>query len=234
MGQMANDPLSGARDGVGLIGLDAPGSSEDLWSCTGSRNIPAHRMLMQGDVITTEAGPICIISHACSIRRGTELHDTQIVAPIREHPIPQQHLKQQWNGNYDWIPLSGAPISDIDDPAAYVRELRSDPTTSLLQGDRIAVMSDTGIHLLQQRIAHHLCRTIIDLKDLAEHSAPVLAEVELHEEWVEALGPHSEDEFHRLLDADGRKLRNALNEARTRPETMRNIRREIQVRKAPK
>ena len=187
---------------------------------------------MQGDVILSDSGPVCVISHACSIRRGRQLHETQIVAPIRTHPIPQRRLEQQWNGNYDWVPLSGAPIPDLEDPAAYIRELRSDPTSSLLNGDRVAAMTDTGIHLLQQRMAHHLCRAIIDLAVLAEHSAPVLAEVELHEDWVDALGSDSEGAFHELLDADSRKLREELKEPRTRPQTMKRVRQEIRDLKA--
>lgn len=95
-------------------------------------------------------------------------------------------------------------------------------------------MADTGIHLLQQRMAHHLCRAIIDLAILAEHSAPVLAEVDLHEEWVDALGPGSEDAFHELLDADSRRLREGLKEPRTRPQTMRRVRQEIRDRKGPR
>ncbi len=76
----------------------------------------------------------------------------------------------------------------------------------------------------------HLCRVIIDLSELAEHSAPVLAEAELHEQWVLELGEHHGAEFHRLLDADDRKLRRWLNETRTRPQAMRAVRQEIRKR----
>ena len=92
-------------------------------------------------------------------------------------------------------------------------------------------MADAGIHLLQQRTAHHLSRVIIGLRELAEHSAPVLAEVELHEEWVQSLGTSAESELHRLLEGDDRKLRKWLNEPRTRPQAMRAVRQEIRRRK---
>jgi hypothetical protein len=72
----------------------------------------------------------------------------------------------------------------------------------------------------------------IGLRELAEHSAPVLAEVELHEEWVQSLGKDAEREFHQLLEDDGRKLREWLNEPRTRPQAMRAVRQEIRRRRS--
>lgn len=180
---------------------------------------------MQGDVILTGVGPVCVCSHACSMRRGAQLHDTQIVAPIRDHSAPR------WHGSFDWMPLPGAPVPDIPNPAACIRELSSARTAELQAGERVAVMTDAGIHLLQQRIAHHVSRVIISLRELAEHSAPVLAEVELHEEWVEGLGRLAEREFHQLLEDDDRKLREWLNEPRTRPQAMRAVRQEIRRRR---
>ena len=111
-------------------------------------------MLMQGDVIVVDSGPVCIVSHACSMRRGTSFHITQIVAPIQNH---------------------------------FVHEL-------------------------------------------AEYSAPVLAEAELHEQWVSDLGATAEPDFHQLLDADSRRLRRRLNEAHTRPQVRMAVRREIRRR----
>ena len=88
-------------------------------------------------------------------------------------------------------------------------------------------MADTGIHLLQQRMACHLTRVIIDVAEFAEQSAPVLAEAELHEQWLSDLSEEYEPRFHQLLEADNRKLRHWLNEARTRPQAMRAVREEI-------
>ena len=59
----------------------------------------------------------------------------------------------------------------------------------------------------------------------------MLAEVELHEEWVESLGKGAEQELHQLLEDDDRKLRKWLNEPHTRPQAMRAIRQEIRLRK---
>ncbi len=138
---------------------------------------------------------------------------------------------QDWNGNFDWMPLSGAQVPNIQNPAACIRELCSESTASLQAGERIAVMADTGVHLLQQRMAFHLSRVVINVAELAEHSAPVLAEAELHEQWVSDLGATAEPDFHQLLDADSRRLRRRLNEAHTRPQVRMAVRREIRRRK---
>ena len=201
--------------------LATPDDPEDLWLAADVVDVPQHRMLMQGDLIVVESGPVCIVSHACSMRRGSLLHDTQIVAPIRDHHV------SDWKGSYDWMPLTGAQVPGLENPAACLRELRSESTTSLRGGKRIAVMADTGVHLLQQRMACHLIRVIIDVAELAEQSAPVLAEAELHEQWVSDLGEECEPQFHQLLEADNRRLRRWLSEAHTRSQAMRAVREEI-------
>lgn len=206
--------------------LAAPDDPEDLWLAADVVDVPQHRMLMQGDLIVVESGLVCIVSHACSMRRGTQLHDTQVVAPIRDHHV------NDWKGNYDWMPLPGAQLPGLDNPAACLRELRSEFTANLQEGKRIAVMADTGVHLLQQRMAFHLSRVVIDLRELAEHSAPVLAEAELHEQWVSELGEDHDALFHQLLEADNRKLRRWLSETHTRPQAMRAVREEIARKRA--
>ena len=176
-------------------------------------------------MIAVESGLVCIVSHACSMRRGTQLHSTQVVAPIRDHHV------SDWKGNYDWMPLPGTQLPGLENPAGCLRELRSEFTADLQAGKRMAVMADTGVQLLQQRMAFHLSRVVIDLRELAEHSAPVLAEAELHEQWVSELGEDHDTLFHQLLDADNRKLRRWLGESRTRPQAMRAVREEILRRK---
>lgn len=155
-----------------------------------------------------------------------DLHDTQIVAPVRDHHVGT------WRGNYDWMPLPGARVPGLQNPAACLRELRSEPTKGLQAGNRIVVMADMGVHLLQQRMAFHLSRVVIDLRELAEHSAPVLAEAELHEQWAGDLGCEFEPAFHEFLDADDSKLRRWLSEARTRPQALRAVREEIARKRA--
>ena len=186
--------------------------------------MPAHRLLMQGDVLLTEIGPLLVVTHACSMRRGAGLHATQMAAPIEAHHVPT------WDGSYDWMPLPGAPVPGVRNPAGLLRALRSVDTDELLQGERIAVMSDQGIQLLQQRLAHHLTRVAIPTAELAEHCAPILAEAELHEDWVGVFGVDCEQEFHDFLDADDRKLRSWLSDPAKRAQAMSTVRREVRRR----
>lgn len=204
--------------------LESPNDPEDLWLAVGDE-VPAHRMLMQGDVVLTEVGPLLVVTHACSMRRGAELHDTQMAAPVESHAVPR------WDGSYDWMPLPGAPVPAIDKAAGQLRVLRSVDTSLLVASDRIAVMSNLGIQLLQQRLAHHLTRVAIDTAELAEHCAPILAEAELHEDWLGALGSDTEEQFHEFLDSDDRKLRSWLADPAMRSQAMTTVRREIRQRR---
>lgn len=131
------------------------------------------------------------------------------------------------------MPMPEAPIPGVSNPAACIRQISSPSTKSLLNENRVAAMTDTGIQLLQQRMVYHLSRVIIDLVELAEQSAPILAEVDLHEEWVTDLGEAVEPEFHQFLDADDRKLREWLIEVHTRPQAIKAVRQEIRRRRSP-
>ena len=55
----------------------------------------------------------------------------------------QDHYVHDWKGNYDWMPLPGAQVPGLENPAACLRELRSEATTSLQAGKRIAVIAGT-------------------------------------------------------------------------------------------
>jgi hypothetical protein len=204
--------------------LESPDDPDDLWLALGEE-VPAHRMLMQGDIVRTDVGPLLVVTHACSMRRGAELNDTQMAAPVESHAVPK------WDGSYDWMPLPGAPVPEVDTPAGLLRVLRSVDTTLLVSGERIAVMSNLGVQLLQQRLAHHLTRVAIDTAELAEHCAPILAEAELHEDWLSALGRNAEAHFHEFLDSDDRKLRSWLADPAMRSQAMTTVRRELRQRR---
>lgn len=203
--------------------LASPDDPEDIWQAVGAE-VPAHRILMQGDVIVTGIGPLLVVTHACSMRRGVDLYDTQMAAPVDDHQVAK------WDGSYDWMPLPGAPVPDVGHAAGLLRVLQSVDTEVLVGGHRVAVMSNQGIQLLQQRLAHHLTRVAIPTAELAEHCAPVLAEAELHEDWVGALGGDAEEQFHNFLDGDNRKLRSWLADPANRAQAMTTVRREIRQR----
>ncbi len=205
--------------------LDEPEDPSDVWYACPPDEVPTHRMLMQGDVVLLDSGPVCVVSHACSMRRGVQLHPTQIVAPVHERP------NTLWRGDYDWMPLPELAMAEFRAVSANLRELSSVETADLEAGHRVAAMSEVGIQLLQQRMAHHLTRVVIELTTLEEHSAPVLMEVNLHEEWIEALGENSEQDFGAFLDADDRRLRKLMLESQSRFRAQSLIRQEIRHRR---
>ena len=129
------------------------------------------------------------------------------------------------------MPLPELALAEFGAVAANLRELTSVATAELDTSHRVASMSEIGIHLLQQRMAHHLTRVVIESATLAEHSAPVLMEANLHEEWVEALGEDREPDFHAFLDADDRQLRKLMSEPRSRFHAQSVIRQEIKQRR---
>ncbi|WP_420445874.1 hypothetical protein [Candidatus Poriferisodalis sp.] len=129
------------------------------------------------------------------------------------------------------MPLPELAMAEFRAVSANLRELSSVETADLEAGHRVAAMSEVGIQLLQQRMAHHLTRVVIELTTLEEHSAPVLMEVNLHEEWIEALGENSEQDFGAFLDADDRRLRKLMLESQSRFRAQSLIRQEIRHRR---
>ena len=67
--------------------------------------------------------------------------------------------------------------------------------------------------------------------DVVVTSAPILAEAELHEDWVSACGKDDEEAFHRFLDSGARRLRNWLVQDHKQPQAMREARQDIRCRK---
>ena len=214
-----NASSSDGVDGGVSRELDEPDQPSDIWYVCPPDEVPSHRLLMQGDVLVLESGPVCVVTHACSMRQGVQLHPTQIVAPVRARE------NALWRGGYDWMPLPELAVGEYGPTSVNLRELSSVSTDELKSAKRIAAMSEIGIQLLQQRMAHHLTRVVIELEVIAELSAPILMEANLHEEWVESLGEEAEAEFHALLDADDRRLRIWMQAPRTRYQAQSEIRR---------
>lgn len=222
--------------------LSAPLAVDQLWLI--KDKVPPARPLMQGDIfeeISSELnGTVMIVSHPCSMRTGSKLRPRQTVVKIASIKSPADD--SAWReGYYDYMPLSGLNHSSLGKgyPVADFRLISSVKTESLVTEKRIAVLSYEGILLLQQRLAHHLTRAIIDLPTLAKVSEAVFIEVELQEEWVESailgMSPSvlgeavkdAETRFQGLLDEQDRRLRGMLGDYLTRPAAIREIRRLI-------
>ena len=222
--------------------LSLPLTAEYLWLTQGE--ISSARPLMQGDVFNRQSanqrGILMVVSHPCSMRAGLRLRPRQTIVNIEQIKPPSS--VDCWRaGYYDYMPLPGLLHDSIGKgyPAANFRLISSAMTENLVPDKRIAILSFEGILILQQRLAHHLTRAIIDLPTLARVSEAVFVEVELQEEWVasatkglpssnlEEATKMAEAAFQDLLDQQDRRLRVMLGELPTRPAAMREIRRSI-------
>ncbi len=213
--------------------LETPPEDEgDLFLYRGDE-VSAARPHMQGDVFEGVPGApevVMLITHPCSMRAGVELRKELAVVEVVNH----QHLpREKWSdGYFDLSPLPGLPIGHAH-PVADFRRIRTVPSARLTLDRRVASLSELGVQLLQQRFVHHLTRVAIDLPTLYEHCAPILAEAELQEEWVEAAigvgipGTDAAASFQQFLGRGEGSLREALENANTRGQVRRGVRQEI-------
>lgn len=182
--------------------LEAPSTPDALYLARGE-DVSVYRPLLQGDVLMDIAIPgvddigdnlAMIATHACGMRRG---------GPLREHlhvlrVAPYQNVPlQDWEtGHYRVMPLPG--LSNAAPSFAADFDLQGRVKTADLDiRRRIACLSRPGILLLQQRLAHHYTRVVVDTPTLYRESAHVLEEADLLDEWCEAklAGNVQEDEF---------------------------------------
>jgi hypothetical protein len=169
--------------------LEAPDSPDVLYRYRGSE-IPRSRPIFQGDVFEDVIVPCfddsptlaLIITHACSLRAGTELRSRLLMGIVE-----LSNIKFSWNGNFRMMALPNL----LEDPRErqFVVEfdnIGSVMTQSLDLDKRVACLSDLGVLILQQRLAHHFTRSVIETDTLFDQCANVLTEAELLEDWVEA------------------------------------------------
>ena len=222
--------------------LSAPLGDDELWLMRGE--VSPARPLMQGDIFErtpcNQGGIIMVATHPCSMRKGPKLRPRQTVVNIESIKAPPNDTSWR-EGYYDYMPLLGLAHNSLGKgyPVADFRLISNEITESLVAEKRIAVLSYEGILLLQQRLAHHLTRAVIDLPTLARVSEAIFIEAELQEEWVEraisGLSLSALDEavknaefgFQELLDQQDHRLRRMLGELQTRPVAVREIRRSI-------
>lgn len=160
--------------------------------------VPAGRPVMFGDVFRdlkcSRGGSISplvmVMSHPCSMRRGVVLKERILTAEVAG--FAQKLSSTRWqNGYFDFFPVPGC---DLDDRIAVnLTELHSANSSDLLIANRVMALSDYGVTVLLQRWIYQMSRDPVDLRELEELVAPVMAEIELQELWCEAaLRKHAE------------------------------------------
>ncbi len=223
--------------------LDAPDDDDVLYLAIGGV-VEDVRPVNQGDVyrgITLPGFPaddhdiVILTTHPCSLRAGAGLKQRLQAAPIRRG---KQISPADWGSSF----LRQMPLPGLMDDKAYMAMLTESSivTPSQLAGaERIAALSEDGILLLQQRLVWALTHAVIKLDTLAAYSAPAFAEIELLEEWNEALClDHDADrpkrlaaiaeEFETFIRTSG--VQADLAHERKRGDARRRAREELRLR----
>jgi len=207
--------------------------AEDLYEERGA--VSFSRPILQGDIFDSVVLPgfgeeprrVQILTHPCSMRRGPVVNERIQVAPVGAHT-----KVSDWNGHGRVMPLPDL-INDGKWHAAMFVDLTAVAAVELTPERRIASLSHPGIHVLQQRLVWHNTRLTLGLANFREQSAPVLAEAEMQELWIETVLDESAQTaasveaagatFQAWLNEDDGRRRGELdseaNHARLRRET---------------
>lgn len=152
---------------------------------------PEYRPLGPGDVFddielahlaTPYRGPIIVVGHPCSLRRGLSLQDDIPVAPVAEPAIPTaQHP------HADRV----MPVRKLIPPGSNVNRVVHLPRTTTLPAralpldKRCGALTNAGVVALQQRVVGNQTRVKIPPKIIAVHCRGPLTELELWTDWRE-------------------------------------------------
>jgi hypothetical protein len=223
--------------------LDAPDDDEAIYLSVGGE-VEDVRPVNQGDIYRGISLPgfpagdhdvVILTTHPCSLRAGAKLKSRLQAAPVRRG---KQLAVADWATAY----LRQMPLPGLLDGKAYMATLAESSVVTPAQlagAQRIAALSESGILLLQQRLVWTLTHAVIGLDTLADYSAPVFGEIELLEEWNEALCEADEmnrpvrlaaiaDEFETYIRDSG--VQTDLSHERKRGDARRRAREELQRR----
>lgn len=190
---------------------------------------PPYRPLGPGDVFdpvalehlaTPVTGPVIVVGHPCSLRRGLTLQDDIPVAPIVTPGIKtdQQMLAERL-----------FPVGTLLPPGATARgsvklvSTTTVPAANLNIERRCARLGDLGVVALQQRVIGNQGRVKVPPSVLSRHMRGPLTELELWTDWRECCveaglaADALDEEFDALMnepagEKDGLSWRRALAE----------------------
>lgn len=153
---------------------------------------PRFRPIGPGDVFcdvpldhlaTPLRGPVVVIGHPCSIRRGLEIQDDLPVAPITEPGIPSsQHSVAE-----RVLPVKKLLPPGSDKNRVIQLTLATTVPSAILDlAERCASLNRAGVVTLQQRLVGNQTRIKVPAGVIAAHCRGPLAELELWTDWREA------------------------------------------------
>jgi len=187
--------------------LDGPRAASELYLARGDEVSPC-RPIMTGDVFAGVAIPgveewagdgeklAMVVSHPCSMRQGPFLKPRLGVVRVVEHkPIALSEWRKR---HIHLLPLPDLTAASADEDEgdivavqthhAAIFELRGRVEVQDLDPDkRLACLSEEGVAYLHQRMGHSDTRYSASKKELMTACASVFAEMELWEEWNDAL-----------------------------------------------
>ena len=166
--------------------LDEP--EHDLYEERG--NVPLYLPMMQGDVFRDIEVPLLgegpqtvqIVMHPCAMRNGENLNPIITVAPV----TPRQDRIQSrfWRESSRFMPLPDLFENGVDF-ATRLPDMTGAKPEELQLDLRIAVLSQHGVQLLQQRMAYFMTRLKVDLPEIREQLSPIFCELEMQADWVD-------------------------------------------------
>lgn len=196
--------VPGAEDTQGDQQLEA-----DEYEVLGEHDVdsdpPAYRPIGPGDffgdvelrhLATPYRGPVIVVGHPCSLRRGLSLQEDIPVAPLAEPGIPTaQHPRA------DRV----LPVRKLLPPGSQVNRVvqltrtTTVPAAALSLDKRCACLTNAGVVALQQRVVGNQIRAKVPPKLIAVHCRGPLTELELWTDWrgscvVHGREPDAQDE----------------------------------------
>lgn len=200
--------------------LDGPRAASELYVARGDE-VSVCRPIMTGDVFAgidipgVEEVPgdneklAMVVAHPCSMRQGPVLKPRLGMIRVVEHkPIALTEWPKRHIHLLPLPDLAGGGASDeaeedlaaVETHHAAIFELRGRVEAKQLDlSNRQACLSEEGVAYLHQRMGHSDTRYSASKKELMTACSPVFAEIELHEEWIDALiDPSAFDDPARL------------------------------------
>jgi hypothetical protein len=152
---------------------------------------PGHRPVGPGDVFVDVAlghlavpfiGPVMVVGHPCSLRRGLALQDDIPVAPVVSPGVPSAR-----HPHADRVLPVDKLIPPGSDENRVVQLTRTTtvPAVRLVVAQRCASLNSAGVVALQQRVVGNLTRVKVAAGVIAEHCRGPLTELELWSDWRE-------------------------------------------------
>jgi hypothetical protein len=193
------------------LSLETFGTPGDLYLARGV-DVNPNRPIFTGDVFDSvaiagvqESGVAMVVAHPCSMRVGTSLQPSILMAAVKEHASAGSNA---WTrGFFDLTPLPDLIASGLH--VGSFEELGQARSAELDAAQRLACLSPLGVNLLQQRFIWYLTRLEVPTFRLQEAFGQYFEEVDLG-----GLDRQSSERRHRRVN--GHRSLRRIHPSRTR------------------